>query len=387
MNRKLFGPLLIATQLGLGLTLPTHADEPQTAKLSPESNGEADTLSEIVVTARRKSELLEDVPQTVTAVSSAELQKLNLQNLKDISGVVPGLQILSEPGGAQDTNSFRGVSFNPATGTQNTVAFYLNDVWVTNNFVNTSNFDVGQIEVLSGPQGTLRGEPAPSGSLTITTHKPDLRQFGGYVTVTGTAYDNTNENGAVNLPIIQDRLAVRLAGIADDNDFDGVKSLFSAAAPYSHTYAGRASVRFEPIDSVEANVTYQHSFTHIQSYAQVAGPGATGGVSPSAPANYNGPAITPFQLLGVQSYPSENYTTEDIVTAQLDWHFLGQLVSYDGSYWKYSLNGGNAPDAAHQIPGIDAASPIPRLPFQLIRRSALSERIPTSCASHPRRLF
>ena len=75
-------------------------------------------------------------------------------------------------------------------------------MWVTNNFVTTSNFDMGQIEVLRGPQGTLRGEPAPSGSLTITTHKPDLEKFGGYVTATVAAYDNTNENAAINLPII-----------------------------------------------------------------------------------------------------------------------------------------------------------------------------------------
>ena len=74
------------------------------------------------------------------------------------------------------------MSFQPATGTQNTLGFYINDTFVTNNFVTTSNFDVGQIEVLSGPQGTLRGEPSPSGSLTITTHRPDLEQFGGYVT-------------------------------------------------------------------------------------------------------------------------------------------------------------------------------------------------------------
>jgi iron complex outermembrane receptor protein len=344
-----------------------HAEGPAETSATASANeaeAGANSLEEIVITARRKSELLQDVPQTVTAVSSADLQKLNLQNLQDISGVVAGLQITPEPGGAQDTNTFRGVSFNPATGTQNTVAFYVNDVWVTNNFVNTSNFDVGQIEVLSGPQGTLRGEPAPSGSLTITTHRPDLEQFGGYVTVTGTAYGNTNENGAVNLPIIQDKLAVRLAGIANDDDYTGVKSLFNPAAPYDHTYGGRASVRFRPIDAVEANVMYQHLFQHIQSYAPAAGPGATGGVDPNAPANYNGPAIGPFDRRGVQSYPSENYTTEDIVTGQLDWHFLGQLVTYDGAYWKYSLNAGNAPDAAHQVPGINAANPIPRESFQ-----------------------
>jgi iron complex outermembrane receptor protein len=357
--------LIAGSSLVLAPVMTAHADGPAQTSSPPTQvaqaeAGTAENLEEIIITARRRSEALEDVPQTVNAVSAADVQKLNLQNLKDISGVVPGLTIVSTSSGFGDNNTLRGVSFNPITGSQNTVAFYLNDIWVTNNFVNTSNFDVGQIEVLRGPQGTLRGEPAPSGSLTITTHRPDLEQFGGYATVTGAEYNSFNENAAVNLPIIPSKLAVRLAGVADDNHYNGVKSLFNSDPPYDHTYGGRASVRFEPIDSVEANVMYQHIFNHLQSYTQVQGPGASGGVNPNAPANYNGPAIGPFYLRGVQSYPNENYTTTDIVTGQLDWHVLGQLVSYDGSYWKYQLTSGSTTDAAHQAPGIGPANQIPR---------------------------
>jgi iron complex outermembrane receptor protein len=348
----MFAPVMAAHADGPAETAPAQVAQTQTAT--------GESLQEIVITARRRSEVLQDVPQTVNAVSASDLQKLNLQNLQDISGVVPGLQIVSTSSGFGDNNTLRGVTFNPITGTQNTVAFYLNDVWVTNNFVTTSNFDVGQIEVLRGPQGTLRGEPAPSGSLTITTHKPDLERFGGYINLTATAFANANENGAINLPIIRDKLAVRLAGVADTNDFNGVKSDFNPADPYGHTFGGRASVRFQPIDSVEANVMYQHIYEHLQSYAHLEGPGATGGVNPNAPANYNGPAIGPFDLRGVQSYPSANYTREDIVTGQLDWHIAGQLVSYDGTYWRYQLTSGNTTDAAHQAPGIDAANQIPR---------------------------
>jgi iron complex outermembrane receptor protein len=347
--------------------LAAHAEGPAETSASPSQPPQAEagsTLEEIIITARRRSEVLQDVPQTVTAVTSGELQKLNLQNLKDLSGVVPGLQIVASDNRALDANTFRGVSFQPATGTQNTLGFYINDTFVTNNFVTTSNFDIGQIELLSGPQGTLRGEPSPSGSLTITTRRPDLEQFGGYVTVTGTQYDNTNENGAVNLPIIKDKLAVRLAGLADDDDLDGVKSVNSTASPYYHSYAGRVSVRYEPIDAIEANVMYQHLFWHSNQFAQVTGPGAAGGVNPNAPANYNGPAISPTQRLGVQTFPTTQYNKQDLVTGQLDWHFLGQLVSYDGSYFRWQLNNGDGSLAANQVPGITAANPIPRKSFQ-----------------------
>ncbi len=342
-------------------SMATYAEGPAGTEAS---SNNSQTLEEVVVTARRREEILQDVPATVNAVSPAELQKLNLQNLQDISGVVPGLTITQTTAGFSDNDTLRGISFNPITGSQNTVAFYVNDVFVTNNFVTTSNFDVGQLEVLRGPQGTLRGEPAPAGSLTIATHRPDLEKFGGYVTVTGTNHGNTNENGAVNLPIIQDKLAVRLAGIADDDDFTAVKSIHSSQDPYSHTYGGRASIRFEPIDSIEANVMYQHLYEHQQSFGEVSGPGAPGGVNPNAPANYNGPPISPFARTSVDNYPAQFVQWEDIVTSQLDWHVLGQEVSYTGSYWRYKYNVGNSVIPGNQVPGITAANPIPYLQFQ-----------------------
>ena len=252
--------------------LATHA-----AAQAVVATSQAPVLEEVVITARRKSELLEDVPQTVTPVTAADIQNFNLQKMSDIAELVPGLQIVASGNRSLDANTFRGVSFQPASGTQNTLGFYVNDTFVTNNFVTTSIFDIGQIELLSGPQGTLRGEPSPSGSLTITTHKADLEQFGGYGTVTQMTYGQTNGNAAVNLPIIKGKLALRLAGLVDDNALDGVNSLHSSVQPYSHTYAGRASLRFEPTDAIEGNLVYQKSYWQQGQYQQVQGPGAVGG--------------------------------------------------------------------------------------------------------------
>jgi iron complex outermembrane recepter protein len=354
---------LIAAGLSLAFVpfLGAHAQVP-----TPAAASQGPGLEEIVVTARRRSELLQDVPQTVTPVTAADIQNLNMQDLKDIAQLVPGLQIVPNGNRSLDSNTFRGVSFQPASGTQNTLGFYLNDTFVTNNFVTTSIFDVGQIELLSGPQGTLRGEPSPSGSLTITTHRPDLENFGGYATVTGANHNNWNENAAVNLPIIQGKLALRVAGIAESNKLDGVTSLNNSQQPFSDTYGGRVSLRFEPIDSIETNLMYQKVYFNQAQYPQVEGPGGSGGFlapgvpNPNAPRNYNGPAIVPSQLLGVQTYPTATWNHQDILTGQLDWHFAGQRLSYAGSYWTWALNGGDIGLAANQAPGITAANPIPR---------------------------
>jgi iron complex outermembrane receptor protein len=342
--------------------LAAHAQAPADTSASATPG-----LEEVIVTARRKSELLQDVPETVTPVTAAQLQNYNFQDLKDISQVVPSLQIVPSANRSLDSNSFRGVSFQPATGTQNTLGFYVNDTFVTNNFVTTSLFDVGQIELLSGPQGTLRGEPSPSGSLTITTHKPDLENFGGYVTGTAETYGQTNANAAVNLPIIPGKLAVRVAGLEDDNDLDGVSSVNSSYQPYSHTYAGRISVRAEPIDALEVNLMYQNMYWQQAQFEQVAGPGAPGGLNPNAPPNYNGPPLTAQDFRGVAAAPNTTWNHSDLWTGSIDWHLpTSQKLSYNGSYWSYADNNGNGGLAvnAGQIPAMTGANNIPRVPEQ-----------------------
>src|ERR1700759_2623486 len=102
-------------------------------------------------------------------------------------------------------------------------------------FLFQSLFDIGQVEVLKGPQGTNRGISAPSGAITITTHKPDLSNFGGFVDVTATALQGRNAQGALNVPIIKDVLAVRASAVIDQNDYDGVTSIHSSLRPSQKT--------------------------------------------------------------------------------------------------------------------------------------------------------
>jgi iron complex outermembrane receptor protein len=367
------GTSALIAGLSLGF-MPLMAAHAQVATTTAAATEERAGLEEVIVTARRKSELLQDVPQTVTAVTATDIQNFNLQTMSDVAEIVPGLQIVANPNRSLDVNTFRGISFQPATGTQNTLGIYVNDTFVTNNFITTSIFDIGQIELLSGPQGTLRGEPAPSGSMTITTHKADLEQFGGYGTFTQETYGQTNGNAAINLPIIQGKLALRLAGLADNNALDGVNSLNSTVEPYSRTYAGRASLRFQPIDALEGNLMYQYSYWQQGQYAQVQGVGGAGGQlsvpgfglvpNPNAPPNYNGPAIDATDLHAVQNNPTVQWNHSELITGNVDWHFSGQRLSYNGSYWTYADNGSGGIDAGNQVPGMTAANPIPRQDFQ-----------------------
>lgn len=355
----------------------------------PQAQEGSSQLEEIVVTARRKSEKLQNVPQTVTAVTGQDLTKFNLLNFTDLSGFVPGLAIVNGGAGFNDTVSLRGVSFNPVSGSQDTVAFYLNNIWTTNNLLTTSNFDVGQIEVLRGPQGTLRGEPAPSGSIIVSTRRPDLYDFGGYITATGSTLGTVNAQGAVNVPVIQDMLAVRVAGLLNQDDFKGVKSIYNSEGPFEHTNAGRLSVLYDPTDDISAFVTYQHLGLRQQNYAQVEGPGAPGGVNPNAPANYNGPNINPYDRLSVQPYPNILAETSDIVTGNFNWSFAGQRLDYDAGWFRYGFRETtNVPVQvqANQAPGINADNRIQNFNYPYTTQRTITQEVRLS-SDEPDRLW
>jgi iron complex outermembrane receptor protein len=339
------------------------AAQPASANNSgPAAAPEEATLGEIVVTARRKSESLQEVPQTVNAVTSEALQKLNIRKFEDVQAVVPGLSLQSANTGYSAAASLRGVTFDVNTGAQPTVALYLNDAPVQALFLFQSLFDIGQVEVLKGPQGTTRGISAPSGAITVTNHKPDLSEFGGYIDATATDQHGRNVNGALNVPIIKDILAVRGALSLDQNDYDGVTSIHSSIRPSSKTTAERFAVSFEPNDRFNANVTYQHMDHSVVDFTQVSGPGPgaityPANVTPSGfPASVN-PPIDPTDRLSVQDGPSSFNQHFDVITAQVDSRIFGQHLSYVGSYQHQHLTVNNAQDTGNLLPGLELYAP------------------------------
>ena len=303
------------------------------------------TLGEIVVTARRRSESLQEVPQTVNAVTSDTLQKLNITQFADIQTLVPGLTLSRD---AVNSASLRGVTFAANTGqVESTVAFYMNDAPVQAYFLLNALFDAGQIEVLRGPQGTTRGVSAPSGAITLTTHKPDLSEYGGYVDTTLTDLQGRNLQAALNVPVIKDVLAVRFAALVDQTDGAGVRSIHNSLRPRVLTTAERFSVSFEPSDIFNANVSYQHVDLHTTAFDQVSGPGEGTAIDP---------AISPSQRVAVEDGIGDNRTHNDVVTAKIDSRIFGQHLSYVGSYQKQKINSqnlGTQGDAGDIVPGVE----------------------------------
>jgi iron complex outermembrane receptor protein len=315
---------------GVSLMAMAASAGAQTMSASVPAKAPAETESlaadEIIVTARRKDESLQDVPLTVNAVKAEELAKLNIRRFEDISTVVPGLTLATNANGIGGTASVRGVNYDVnASGNNGTIEFYYNDAPISAGNLFQAMFDVGQIELLRGPQGTLRGRASPSGSMTVTTHRASLQDIGGYVTATGTSIGGINANGAIGVPLVKDVLAIRIAGIVDENESNRVKSVNNGTNPYSRTKGGRITARFEPTDTLSFDAGYQKLIQKVRNFDQVESLRATDPSAAASPTFIDG-----NDRLAVEDTPRRFRQQFDNLNLRGQWAFAGQKLNYVG---------------------------------------------------------
>ena len=249
-----------SSQLLLGahaLALATFASA-QTPTSTPNDSGTgagAGGLEEIIVTANKVAEPVQKVAATINVVSAETLSELHVQSVQEIATVVGGLS-LTRTSPSEQSISLRGIKMPSAGGsggTTNTVESYLNDAPISVVDAFSTTFDIDQVEVLRGPQGTLRGRPSPSGALTITTQRGSFSDYQGYLEATASDHDGQNVQAAVGGPI-SDTLAFRVAGVYDSTDGTEVKDIFNGRENNAEVWAGRATLTWRPIEKLELNL-------------------------------------------------------------------------------------------------------------------------------------
>lgn len=195
---------------------------------SAEPTDKGDALQEIVVTAEKRSSTIQDTPISMSALSGDQMQQEGITGITGIVESIPGLSMRTA-GPGQTELEMRGLS--SSGGASPTVGFYLNDYPLTapaaalvgKVVIDPDLFDLNRVEVLRGPQGTLYGSGSMGGTVKLVTNEPKLNVFEGSVEATGsgTAGGGFNRGGnlMLNLPLIDDRLALRV--IATDKYTDG----------------------------------------------------------------------------------------------------------------------------------------------------------------------
>jgi iron complex outermembrane recepter protein len=179
---------------------------------------DVDTLQEVIVTAQRRSERLQDVPAAVTAISGESLDDLHLQGNADLAQRVPSLS-LQVLGPGESTLAVRGLG--TSYGLAPTVSFYLNETPLdvrTDGYTGAPDidfFDVERVEVLRGPQGTLYGASSLGGAVRVLTAQPSFDRLGVNAEIGGSATEGGGNGylakGAVNLPLSPE-FALRVVG-------------------------------------------------------------------------------------------------------------------------------------------------------------------------------
>lgn len=195
------------------LIAATLSASPALAQTAP-AEQEATRVDEIIVTATRREQRLIEAPVAVTAVGGEQLENSGVTDIRELTSLAPSVQFQTPGGGADSSIRIRGVgttSTNP--GLESSVGVIIDGVIRSRTGVALSELgDLERIEVLRGPQGTLFGRNTSSGIINVVTRQPDFNGISGNITGTYGNYDDRRISGAINLPLIDDQLALRVEG-------------------------------------------------------------------------------------------------------------------------------------------------------------------------------
>ncbi len=234
----------------------------QDVTTSPKTNQIPDDryapATEIVVTAQRRNEALQDVPIAVSAFSAETLEKQQIKNTSDLQLTLPNVTF-TKTNFTSSSFTIRGIGdLCVGVTCDSATAIHLNDAPLFGTRLFEGEFyDLAQIEVLRGPQGTLFGRNATSGVVNIRTARPDLSGFGAAVEGDYGNYDSVKLKGMINVPI-GDTIGVRVAGYYLNRD-GYTKNLYDGDRyDDRNMYGIRGSLRFEPTSSTTIDLVAQY---------------------------------------------------------------------------------------------------------------------------------
>jgi iron complex outermembrane receptor protein len=247
--------VLMLSTVAVGLSSPVLA---QTAAKAAPAAGQGVQLEEVVVTARRREERLQDVPAAVTAFSPAKLQEAQVTTARQLVGMVPSLNVNS--GNQRDFQRFAIRGQGATTGGGESVTAYFAEAPLSQFIAGGPGmyFDLQNVQVLNGPQGTLFGRNTVGGAVLFTPKRP-TNNFGGFIQAGYGNYNNEEIAGALNVAPVPDKLRFRFS--ADLRKRDGFTHQFSDGSQLDNInyQSYRASMLFNPTDRIENYTVAQYT--------------------------------------------------------------------------------------------------------------------------------
>ena len=233
---------------------------PVSAQQASADEAEADEFGTITVTARRRDETLDKVPASVSAFSTEQLAARSISTESDLQRAVPGLTIRESLSSNQLNYSLRGQSVDAYSSSSPGVLPYFNEFQVTTTSA-TSFIDLESVQVIKGPQGTLFGRNTTGGAVLYGTAKP-TNDLSGFAKARIGNYDLREGELVLNLPLVTDRVLVRLAGSILRRDGFMYDDLNDIDLGRDSAQTGRISVLLRPSDRLENITMFQYNSTN-----------------------------------------------------------------------------------------------------------------------------
>ncbi|WP_299694003.1 TonB-dependent receptor [Hydrocarboniphaga sp.] len=213
----------------------------------------AGVIDEVVVTARKTRENIQDVPVAITALGGDALAEASIFDVQDIQTHTPNIYIRTAPGQGQAIAiQIRGQVQNDTVATLDpSVGFYQDGIYIARPFgSNVSFVDVQSVQVLRGPQGTLFGRNTTGGAILLTSNDPVLNSYSGSLATGVSSFDGVKSEAVVNIPLINDKLALRVAGQRVTNDGYAFDATNQRGTGSEHHTLLRAKLLFKATDEL-----------------------------------------------------------------------------------------------------------------------------------------
>ena len=230
---------------------------------------EAPVFEEVLVTAEKRTESLQNLSQAVTALSAEDVENRQLSSFVDLSAIAPGVNVAKNEG-FKTVITIRGIGneANQNAIANPSVSYHLDGVYVASPFALQTDFlDLERIEVLRGPQGTLFGQNSTGGGINVITKAPTFDDFYGSADLTLGEYSLVKARAAMNVPF-SDTLAARVSVMSHKHDgyTDNVGN--GQDLDDADSISARAKLLFQPSDSFSATLTAQIFDEDVNGQAQ-----------------------------------------------------------------------------------------------------------------------
>ena len=221
------------------------------------SNAQELALDEVVVTAQKRTESLQDVPISVSALSGERIRDTQITNLEDLTTFIPNFSMNQT--GISNNITIRGVSSGINSGFEQSVGMYVDEVYYgRGQLARSPLFDLNSVEVLRGPQPIIFGKNSIAGAVNIVTAKPS-DEFEGFFT---TLYETEEETKDIRFALsgpLSDTLSARLSGLSRETEGSFDNTFTGNTDKSKDETVIRAQLRWEPADTISINLKLEHS--------------------------------------------------------------------------------------------------------------------------------